>query len=403
MADEKLTNDDELIDGHQTQADEVVAAAEETFDTAEEAVVEVADVEPVFTEKVEAAVQHVAEEAEMDAKQAEAMEQDLADEKADAPVTEEEPAAKRGRRSKMARAEKEAKTDIDEAARVAPKKLSGLAALSVPAWLAISAACLILGLVLGHFVLAGGGTSSALKGKATVTEAELDSAYATYTYNGKKASITVREIIEQNGSLEDSLNEDGTYNVPSAEYALNAARTAILNSEVESRGIEVSEDDAKAYAEQALGTSDYEAIGATYGMDADAVKELIMENCRLNSLREEVIGGTLPSMPDTPTAPEEGKEEEVTKDYASYIIKLAGDEWDAKKKAWKAADGAFATALADSSTFSADGASYNDAQTAYYVAYQQYSQQQSEMGTSWTEFLNGLMSNASIQIGSLVS
>ena len=403
MADEKLTNDDELIDGPEAQADEVVDKAEEAFDVAEEAVVEVADVEPVFTEKVEAAVQHVAEEAEMDAKQAEAMEHDSADEKADAPVTEEEPAAKRGRRSKMARAEKEAKADADGSTHAVSKKLSGLATLGVPAWLAISAACLVLGLVLGHFVLSGGGASGALKGKATVTEAELDSTYATYSYNGKKGSISVREILEQNGSPDASKNEDGTYNVPSAELALNVARTAILEGEIESRGIEVTEEDAKAYAEQALGTSDYEAIGATYGMDADSVKELIMENCRVNALREEIIGGSIPTMPDTPAEPEQGKEEEVTKEYAAYIIKLAGDEWDAKKKDWKAADGPFATALADSTTFSADGASYTDAQTAYYVAYQQYSLQQSEMGTSWTEYLNGLMSNASIQIGTLVS
>ena len=397
MADEKLTNDEELLDGAEAQAEEVVAATDEVADQAVAAAeTEAADAVDAYDEKVEAAVQHVAEEAEADAEAMSdaAIQADFAGDL----IGDEEPAKKRGRRSKQARSEK-AKNDV---AAPAAKKASGLAALGVPAWLAIAAACLVLGVVLGRFVLGGGGASGALAGKSTVTEAELDQPYATYTYKGKKASISVREIIEQNGTLEAAKDEEGNYTLPSAEYALNAARTAILNSEVESRGIEVSEDDAKAYAEKALGTSDYEAIGATYGMDADAVKELIIENCRLNTLREEIVGGELPTMPEAPTAAEEGKEAEVTKAYAEYIINIAGDAWDAKKKAWKEADGAYATALADS-TFSADGASYNDAQTAYYVAYQEYSQKQTEMGSSWTDYLNSLMSNASIEIHSLVS
>ena len=410
MADEKLTNDEELLDGAEAQAEEVVASSDEVADQAVAAAeTEAADAVDAYDEKVEAAVQHVAEEAEADAEAMSdaAIQADFAgdligdEEPAPAPEpapVEEEPAKKRGRRSKQARSEK-AKNDV---AAPAAKKASGLAALGAPAWLAIAAACLVLGVVLGRFVLGGGGASGALAGKSTVTEAELDQPYATYTYKGKKASISVREIIEQNGTLEAAKDEEGNYTLPSAEYALNAARTAILNSEVESRGIEVSEDDAKAYAEKALGTSDYEAIGATYGMDADAVKDLIIENCRLNTLREEIVGGELPTMPEAPTAAEEGKEAEVTKAYAEYIINIAGDAWDAKKKAWKEADGAYATALADS-TFSADGASYNDAQTAYYVAYQEYSQKQTEMGSSWTDYLNSLMSNASIEIHSLVS
>ena len=120
------------------------------------------------------------------------------------------------------------------------------------------------------------------------------------------------------------------------------------------------------------------------------------------SLREEIVGGELPTMPEAPTAAEEGKEAEVTKAYAEYIINIAGDAWDAKKKAWKEADGAYATALADS-TFSADGASYNDAQTAYYVAYQIYSEAQNAVQTQWSDYVNGLLSQATITMNTLVA
>ncbi|MBP3892532.1 MAG: hypothetical protein J6D34_00645, partial [Atopobiaceae bacterium] len=233
-----------------------------------------------------------------------------------------------------------------------------------------------------------------------VAEADLDKTYATYNYKGTTTPVTVREIIEQNGTLQ--ADADGNYALPSAELALNTVRTAILSKEVEERGIEVDEKEAAAYAETALGTSDFEAIASQYGMEVDAVKDLIIENCRLNKLREDVIGEELPEMPAAPTEAEEGKEAEVTKEYADYIISLAGDEWSKKKGTWKSEDSAYATALADSD-FSADGASYNTAQTAYYVAYQKYSEKQSELSNTWTEYLNGILSNASIQIDTLLS
>jgi hypothetical protein len=208
--------------------------------------------------------------------------------------------------------------------------------------------------------------------------------------------------MESAGTLDDFLSEDGTYKLPSSETAVNAARTAILNSEVESRGIEVSADEVAAYAEQNLGTSDFEAIGQTYGMDAAAVEKLITDNCRINALREQVIGTDLPVAPEAPATAEEGKEDEVTKEYADYIIALAGDEWDAEKGAWVDEASPYATAL-DGADFSKDGASYNAAISAYYVAYQVYNEQSATLSQQWTDFLNGLLSSASIQVGTLVS
>ena len=379
---EKIEND---VDGVIDEAGEAVDAAGSAIDEALDAVDGVAEtvVEEAqqVDEKVEAAVKHVAEEAE----------------------AQERETKRRERRSKQARAEKAAKagaTAADEPR--AAQKAGGLKALGTGAWLGICAACLAVGLALGHFVIGGSSSTADLAGKTTVSEAELDDAYAVYTYNGQKYTISVREVIEQNGSVDAALTEDGTYTLPSAEYAINAARTAILNNEVEARGITVSDEDVTAYAEQNLGTSDYDAIASTYGMDAEAVKQLIAENCRLNALREEIVGTDVPTMPEAPTAAEEGKEEEATKEYADYIINLAGDEWDSDKGEWASKDGSYATALADYDV-KADGATYTAAQTAYYVAYQLYTERQSEIGTQWSEFLNGLLSNANIQVGTLIS
>ncbi len=335
-------------------------------------------------ERVEAAVRNVAEEAQEEA-----------------PVEEKPARKKRERRSKQARAAKGEAEPV--AAPVANKAPRRSVTLGTPAWIAISVASLALGLVLGHFVLGGGPAGNAsFTGKSTVAESELDSAYATYTYNGATETVTVREAIEQTGTIESVKQEDGTYTLPSAEAAISVARNAIIAKEADSRNITISDEDLAAYAEQAIGTSDYDAIASTYGMDAESVKELLTSSARMNALRDEVVGVDAPTMPDAPTAAEEGKESEVTKEYAEYIINLAGDEWNADKGEWASKDGAYATAL-DGQDFSKDGASYAAAQAAYYVAYQQYSQAQTEISNKWTEFVNGLLSNASIEVSSLVS
>lgn len=401
MSDEKNTEGIEELDAAAEQviddAAVVEEAAEEVADeapaeVADETVAEVAEEQETVTqaldevdEKVEAAVRHVAEEAEAELKEAE----------------EEAEHTPRERRSKQARAEKEAKRGFEEPV-AAPAKASLLSRLGTGAWLGISAACLVAGLLLGHFVIGGSAAGADFSGKTTVAEAELDNTLATYTLNGQSHTLSVREVIESAGTLDDSLNEDGTYKLPSSETAVNAARTAILNSEVESRGIEVSADEVAAYAEENLGTSDFEAIGQTYGMDAAAVEKLITDNCRINALREQVVGTDLPVAPEAPATAEEGKEDEITKEYADYIIALAGDEWDAEKGAWVDEASPYATAL-DGADFSKDGASYNAAISAYYVAYQVYNEQSTTISQQWTDFLNGLLSNASIQVGTLVS
>ena len=87
----------------------------------------------------------------------------------------------------------------------------------------------------------------------------------------------------------------------------------------------------------------------------------------------------------------------IGEDYADYIIKLAGDEWDSEKGTWKDADSTYAKAFADDA-FTADSATYKQAMTAYYTAYQQYSSQASSASSKWTEYANGLYAKANISI-----
>ena len=53
--------------------------------------------------------------------------------------------------------------------------------------------------------------------------------------------------------------------------------------------------------------------------------------------------------------------------------------------------------------FTSDSATYSQAETAYYVAYQAYSQTSSDSSAKWTAYVNNLLSNATISISTLVS
>ena len=81
---------------------------------------------------------------------------------------------------------------------------------------------------------------------------------------------------------------------------------------------------------------------------------------------------------------------------------MLGDEWDADANTWARTDGPFYSALG-SEQFSADSATYNQALTAYYTAYQQYVEEYSQSTSAWTDFYNGCLSNATIDVSTLTA
>ena len=407
MADDMIPQDaDEMLD-------QVVDA---TTDGEQEA----GEVEQ-FDERVEAAVRHVAEEAEADVQAAEAAfaeadaqavaavlaesevalaEPEVAPEQAVEPEPERK---KRERRSKQARAAKATGRE-DEAVAPAAAKPAKKSSLGTGAWAGICCAALLAGLLIGRFVLGGGaagGSSLHVSDTTSIEAAQLESTFATYTYNGETKSITVQQVIDGSGNATSYDNGDGTYKLPSAEIALSVARNEIVKSEMDARGITASDEDLEAFAQEQLGMTDFEAIASAYGVEVDQLKEQLSSAYRLKLLRDEVIDVEVPEQPTQPTAPEEGKEEKATKAYAKYILELAGDEWDSKEQKWVDETSAYATALADYEIKN-NSATYAAAQDAYYVAYQQYATAQSEYSNQWTEFVNGLMVNASVAVGTLV-
>ena len=259
----------------------------------------------------------------------------------------------------------------------------------------------VIAAVIGFFI-GNGGFGGKGAGSATLTEDQLDSTVASYSYNGKKSDITAREAIESQYSLDTVKDDDGNYTAPSADVILSYVRNQILLDAAEDEGITVSSKEMKQYAEDSIGTSDYKTMATQYGVSKDQAKQIVSQSATLQKLYKKKVGDSSASMPTAPTEPADGNEETASKDYADYIIKLAGDEWDSEKGTWKDADSTYAKAFADDA-FTADSATYKQAMTAYYTAYQQYSSQASSASSKWPEYANGLDAKANISIYGLLA
>ena len=275
--------------------------------------------------------------------------------------------------------------------------------LSLPIVIGIAIAALVVGLLVGMFALGGSG-SSAATGKTTLGEADLKAPMATYTYKGTSGTVTVGDVIEESSSLEAAATDEGAYAVPTADTALGVVRNKILVGEAEAQGITVTDEDVAAYAASTLGTDDFEAIASSYGMDAGAVKTLLRESCLMGKLRDSIVTAQDVAMPEPPEAPASDDDaNKATKAYADYIIALAGDEWDAKKDTWASDDGPYASSLSGMYDISSKGATYEAATAAYYIAYQLYATEQSAVDAQWTDYVNGILSNATIHIYTLLA
>lgn len=231
----------------------------------------------------------------------------------------------------------------------------------------------VIAAVIGFFI-GNGGFGGKGVGSSTLTEDQLDSTVASYSYNGKKSDITAREAIESQYSLDTVKDDDGNYTAPSADVILSYVRNKILLDAAEDEGITVSSKEMKKYAEDSIGTSDYKTMATQYGVSKDQAKQIVRQSATLQKLYKKKVGDSSASMPTAPTEPADGNEETASKDYADYIINLAGD------------------------AFTADSATYKQAMTAYYTAYQQYSSQASSASSKWTEYANGLYAKANISI-----
>lgn len=282
--------------------------------------------------------------------------------------------------------EEELEDDSDDTEAPDGKKGKAVALVCVVAAVVIAA---IVGYFIGHGAFGAKGADS-----ATLTEDQLSATVASYTYNGARHDVSAQEVLEYQYSLESQKNDDGTYTTPSAENILSYVRNQILVKAAEDKGFTASDDDVLAYAEDTIGTSDYAEMASSYNVTEDQAKEIVRRSYLMQQLYNDVVGEVSLAQP---TQPEDDGSGEATKEYADYIIDLAGDAWDSEKNTWADSESAWAQAFSDSD-FSADAATYDQALTAYYQARSDYQNSVTELQSTWTTYANGLYENANLQI-----
>lgn len=266
-----------------------------------------------------------------------------------------------------------------------------------PLFVAILIIAVVVAALVGYFVGSGGTVAAGGLDAATLTEDQLDTVVARWSYNGENHDLTARELIESQYSLDAVKQDDGSYPTPTADTALSYVRNQILLGEADARGITVSDDEMTEFAQQSIGISDFATMAEQYRVSEDQAKEIVRQQATLQKLYDQIVPAADAAVPTAPTEPENGDNSTRSKDYADYIISLLGDEWDADAGTWASQDGPYYSALSGTD-FSADSASYEEALTAYYTAYQLYAQASSEATTAWSEFCNGLFAGADIDL-----
>ena len=297
-----------------------------------------------------------------------------------------------------AAAEPEAAEPVADVADAEPAVPFSKKTVGLPVFIACVVAAVVVGVLAGHFLL--GSRSVALNGTTSLTSDQLDSAIATYTYNGTSTDVTAREVLAQSGDVESQADSDGNYSVPTATDVVSYVRNQIVLKAAEAQGVTVTDEEVDAYAQSVFGTSDYSTLATQYSMDEDALKQTISDSAVMSKLRETVTTTELPDSPTAPTAPSSDATDTPTAEYASYIIGLAGDEWDSENNTWASTDGDYYSAL---STYeiSNDSATYAAAQAAYYVAQSKYSTAASQVKSEFNTYCNLLLSRSTLQLGGL--
>ncbi len=378
-----------------------------------DAVQDMSGKEPELAEQAET-VEQAVEAAEAELEKATEAEDEKAEPEAKAEPEKAEPEAEKPAK---AEAEKPAKP---EPAKPEPKKQpkpeqpkpepakqadvpeKASRGISATVCVLIAVVALAVGVALGHFFMGGSGSSISLNGRTTLSESELDSAIATYTFDGASHKITARDVLTFGGT-ELAANEDGTYSVPGAQSILNYAQTQIMLDDAANRGITATDDDINELIASSYGSDvDLATFASSTGMTEDAAREMFEYWVIISKLGEDVAGGALPEAPVEPTAPEEGEEETPTAEYAEYIIGLVGDEWDADANTWASSDGDYYATLS-SYEISNDSATYAAASAAYSVAYTKYQEAYNAAAEEQNAYTTDLFSRADIQIGTLLS
>lgn len=262
----------------------------------------------------------------------------------------------------------------------------------LPACILTGIVCALLGILIGFYPL---GSGFSLSGRTTIPESDLDKPVGMYIINGVPNFVTARQALDEGAGLSAALQEDGTYAYPTADEILSSVRTAVLNGEVTARGITVTQNEMKDYAQSQLGTSDFSVVAQHYGLDQESVQLFVRQAAGIKKLRDEVTG-----LKDqtAPTAPEQNQDSAV---YKAYIIDILGSDWNAEQNTWANENNDYFTSLGGTA-FAPDQATYEQASTVYSIAMKDYQADSAEAAQIWNAFVNDALKNCQVRISEAI-
>lgn len=243
-------------------------------------------------------------------------------------------------------------------------------------------------------------TSTEVPSELSLSEAELDTKIASYTYKGESKDITARMAIENATSLEASKLEDGRYPYPTAELLVAYVRTQVMNSLVAENNITIDDAAIDEFIEHNFGKMSLADVAKQFNISEDKAKQILTDSAGAFELSKKITG-EMPKEPEAPQAPEPGKENESTEAYAEYVKSLVGDAWDSSKSAWNENSKDYYEALKDYS-FDGKTADYSLAQAAYYVAYSDWTNKSKANSQNWLNYMNAEYAKASLTIDKVI-
>lgn len=271
-----------------------------------------------------------------------------------------------------------------------------------------SVATLAAGLLIGGLVC-GGIPQKMISGKTSLTEQDLSAVVATYTYNGKKTTVTAEDVMKATSGLNSMKTGDNEYKIPSTEDTIMYARNNVLVQIAKDRGIKVEDPDIEQYASTNLGTNDMETLATNFGMSLDDLKNVVRDSVYVQKLYDEVTKVDTSAAdevePPTPPTDENASPDDKNADYGKYVADTLGDLWNSDEDTWAKTEGEVYDRLKDEGLSSKE-ASYNQAQAVYSAVVAAKTAEATEAddkspSDKWSDFMTETFSNTSFSIGEL--
>lgn len=266
---------------------------------------------------------------------------------------------------------------------VARRSKGSRAKINPLAFVLVGLVCTVFGCLLGLVIFGGSATAFMPRSGETL---------ASFSYRGETHEIA-RQDVRKLG-IGRSMQEGENFDYADVLYAV---RMEVLSQEARDQGISVTEEDVSSYATSQFRTDDYEALGEGV-LDGATVRDALEQKLLVDRLRgERVSEGSMQQPPVNPAPLAGGPEAESfpSAEYGAYLVGLFGEAYDAQTGSWVQFDSPFYEAFKDES-FSAGGATFEQAMKAYQVAYSLYDTAISGSEDSWTSYVSGVMSDVEV-------